>query len=341
MFDNIMSGKPGISLNFIRLPNRAFFSLLAILLPNWLTFAPLSAQFHPTKAPVTAIAVAPDGTSILVGSQAGVQILSWPELRALGELATELVNVHDLQFSPDGKTLLAAGGTPAESGIVEQWDWPAATLQWRVTLADDVVYRAAWLPDGRRFAVASATSRCAICDRETGQAEVWFSGHSRPVLAIESLGDQWLVSAGVDQTIRVWKQDDALLVRTLDNHLGTVTGIRLDPIERPGSARRMVTIGHDRTIRLWNPSVGRMIRFQKLPGQAACVGWTPDGKTILVGSSAGDLLILDSSDLQIRQSEAANVGAIHELAISPQPTTVLLGGDRGLRALAIPQTDSP
>ncbi len=329
-----------MSLSYIPLRPSVMILILATLPPMGLPAGPLLAQFHPTIAPVTAVAVAPDGNSILVGSQVGVQILGWPNLNALCELDTDLGHVHDLQFSPDGNSLLAAGGTPAESGIVERWDWPAATLRWRSTLQDDVVYRVAWLPEGRQFAVACGTSHCAVCAAESGQPEVWFSGHSRPVLAIESLSDHAIVSAGVDQSIRVWNRDDATLVRTLDNHVGTVSGIRFDPLAHPDSDRRMITIGHDRTVRLWNPSVGRMIRFQRIPGQATCVDWTPDATTILVGSTAGDLYILEASDLQIRKVVAGEVGAIHALAIAPDPATVLLGGERGLRVLAIPRGDS-
>lgn len=64
--------------------------------------------------PITAAAIAPDGDAVLLGSQSGIELRSWPELAAMGRLPTELTHVHDLRFSPDGRQLLAVGGTPAE-----------------------------------------------------------------------------------------------------------------------------------------------------------------------------------------------------------------------------------
>src|SRR5262245_22038581 len=90
--------------------------------------------------PITALAFAPDGKSVVVGSQAGVQVLSWPELKKARTLPTKLEHVHDLAFSPDGKILAAVGGAPARLGSIELFDWPGGKLLRRASPSKDLIY---------------------------------------------------------------------------------------------------------------------------------------------------------------------------------------------------------
>src|SRR5689334_20928533 len=104
-----------MSRNFLALECFALFSLLGSIATA-------------AQPPVTAIAFAPDGHSVVIGSQAGVVVCSWPELVQRRQIQTKLVSVHDLAFSPSGQALAIAGGSPAESGIVEIVTWPDGTL---------------------------------------------------------------------------------------------------------------------------------------------------------------------------------------------------------------------
>ncbi|MGH7129884.1 MAG: hypothetical protein ACREIV_15040, partial [Planctomycetaceae bacterium] len=76
---------------------------------------------------MTALVFSPDGRTLLVGSQAGVEVRSWPELKSLRTLDSELPHVADLAFSPDGTKLAVVGGSAAESGVVEIFHWPQGT----------------------------------------------------------------------------------------------------------------------------------------------------------------------------------------------------------------------
>ncbi|MBC8291354.1 MAG: hypothetical protein H8E37_13715, partial [Planctomycetes bacterium] len=79
------------------------------------------------EPPVTALCFTPDGKAIVVASQSGIAIRNWPDLAAVakpGVFETELANVRDVAFSPNGKRLAVAGGAPAEEGIVDVWFCP-------------------------------------------------------------------------------------------------------------------------------------------------------------------------------------------------------------------------
>src|SRR5687768_16685770 len=87
----------------------------------------LAAGGHP-QPPVIAVAFTPDGSHVIAASQSGVQVLSWPNLTPQRQLKTQLEQVHDVSFSPDGESLALAGGSPGENGAVELWEWPTAKL---------------------------------------------------------------------------------------------------------------------------------------------------------------------------------------------------------------------
>src|SRR5262245_19204161 len=110
---------PASSLSVLHTLFFIFLCLLSSLCPLCLCGSTASAA-----PPVTALALTPDGKSVVVGSQAGLEVRTWPELERVRTLATELPHVHDLVFAPDGKTLAAVGGAPAQSGMVELYRWP-------------------------------------------------------------------------------------------------------------------------------------------------------------------------------------------------------------------------
>src|SRR5262245_12613981 len=178
------------------MPTRLFLAGCLTLLGGSLSAAP----------PITAAAFTPDGKQVVLGSQAGIEVRSWPDLKAASRIDTELSHVHDLAFSPDGKQLLAAGGSPGKSGAVEVLSWPNGKLVRRIAEHKDLVYRVAWSPDGSRWATASADASCRVYAANTGKPVARFDGHSRPVLALDFFPDgKTVVSVGVDQTLQLWE----------------------------------------------------------------------------------------------------------------------------------------
>src|SRR5262245_28755711 len=166
------------------------------LLSVWLLAA--SATFA-AEPPVTALAFTPDGKSVLVGSQSGVQVRSWPELRIVKSLQTDLSHVHDLAFSPDAGTLAIAGGSPGETGMLELVGWPDGTLLHRKTLHKDIIHAVAWPADSATIVTASADQTVRRLNARTASASAVWEGHSRSVFAAVFLpGDKQLVTAGGD-----------------------------------------------------------------------------------------------------------------------------------------------
>lgn len=289
-------------------------------------------------SPIAAVAFAPGGRQVLIGSQAGIEVRSWPELHKTEKtIATELIHVHDLAFAPDGRHLLAAGGAPAEAGVVEVLSWPEAKLIRRISRHDDLVYRVAWSPSGTQWASASADGTCQVFSADTGELVTCYAGHSRAVLALVYLPDgETLASAGVDQTIHLWNSRSGAHLRTLDNHLAAVNDLAIRPTgEGPAaSPPTLVSVSDDRTVRLWQPTIGRLVRFARLPSIAQAVAWTPSGDRILVGCHDGLVRMIDPDTAAIGRELSGAEERIHAIAIAPGQSRTLVIGQRKPLSLA-------
>lgn len=287
--------------------------------------------------PITAAAFAPDGKQVILGSQEGLEVRSWPELKVVSHLKTELSHVHDLAFSPNGKLLLVAGGSPAKSGVVELLSWPEGKLIRRVAEHRDLIYRVAWSPDGLTWASVSADATSRVSSTESGKLLARFEGHSRAVLALSFLPDgKTIVSAGVDQTLQLWEAASGKPIRTLDNHTATVNDVATRPVTSNNAPPILASIGEDRTVRLWQPSIGRLMRFTRLESVPRVVAWSSNGNRLYVGCNDGKLRVLDFETLDVIGEKQGLEGRIHTLIPDPaDDRTVLLGG-AGVIKLHVP-----
>jgi WD40 repeat protein len=298
----------------------------------------LCLVFPTASPPVTALAFAPDGKSFVVGSQAGVEVRSWPDGKTTSRLPTKLRHVHDLAFSPKGDVLAVAGGRPGERGEVELYRWPAGTLLSRTHPHKDLVYAVAFSPDGKHWATASADRTCQVHDLASGKEVSAFTGHSRPVLALCFTPDgNHILSGGVDQTIRLWEADTGKAIRSLDNHTGAVHALALRPQEDPEALPMLASASADKTVRLWQPTIGRLVRFARLPERPLTVAWSADGARLLAGCIDGQVRVIDPDTVRIVSTRAALPGWVYSLA-AHRKGDVLAGGPEG-KVVVLPKVE--
>ena len=289
------------------------------------------------EPPITALAFDADGGGLLVASQSGVKVRSWPKLDAERELDITVENVRDLRFDSTGKWLAIAGGRPTEEGTVEILAWPSGkTIQVRSN-HDDVVTSVAWTDNGMLVAGGMDHDLFVLeGSAKSGLKPQRLRGHSKGVLSVVALpGSDWMVSAGIDQNLRVWNTESLELIRSLNNHTKTVTDMAAKPGQLPLPV--VASASEDKTIRLWQPSIGRMIRFARLDSVPLQVGWYPDGSLIVASCSDGGIRVVDPTTAQVTQKLDGIDGWAYALAVHPTDGSVVVGGLNGqLKRVMLP-----
>ena len=149
------------------------------------------------------------------------------------------------------------------------------------------------------------------------------------VLAVVFLpGDKQLVTAGVDETLRIWDAGSGKPERILSNHTRPVNGLAVRPTTDPSAPPLVASVSDDRTVRLWQPTLGRMVRFARLPSEPRAVAWTTDGASILAACKDGQLRVIDPETVEVRTTFPAVEGVAYSLAVAPDGS-VLIGGQGG------------
>jgi WD40 repeat protein len=139
-----------------------------------------------------------------------------------------------------------------------------------------------------------------------------------------------LVSAGNDQTIRVWNTKTGQLARSLSNHTQAILGLAKRPSTENSKLPIIASFGADGTVRLWQPTIGRMVRFLRLSSSTPlALAWSSDGENLFLTQNQGELQRIDPDTLEILSSRKSAVRQPLSLVITQDGKQAVVGGMAG------------
>ncbi len=205
--------------------------------------------------------------------------------------------VYCAAFSPDGKRLATAGGHSDNDdqkhrpGEVQLWDVATGKEILRLpnTAHAQVVFRAAFSPDGTRLATASADHTVKVWDAATGKDLLTLQGHTTTVYDVGFSPDgKRLVSAAgnffartTGGEVKVWDLAGGKELLMLKSHGGSVYSAVFSP-----DGKRLATAGGDHTVRLWDAATGKeLATLRGYSGQVYHVAFSPDGRFLAAAGS--------------------------------------------------------
>ncbi|MEM7233425.1 MAG: hypothetical protein AAF517_14700, partial [Planctomycetota bacterium] len=156
---------------------------------------------------------------------------------------------------------------------------------------------------------------------------------------------KFLVTVGRDRSVRTWAATTGAPLRNLSQHSHSVVAVASRPQNGPGLSV-VATASEDRSVRFWQPQIGRMMRFVRLPSVPLGLSWSHDGQRLAVSCRDGRVRWIDPVEVRILEERTALAGWAYSIATLPKSrdktTAVIVGGHGGeVRRLEFPNPSGP
>ncbi|MBL8830100.1 MAG: hypothetical protein JNM18_24190 [Planctomycetaceae bacterium] len=204
---------------------------------------------------VTAVAFNPAGSELAVAGYHEVTIWDAAKGTLLRRIGNVDERVYGLAYSPDGKTLAVASGTPGQTGEVALYD-PASGKQTKsLATLGDVVFCVAYNTVGTKLAACAADRSIRVFDVAKGAQERLIEDHADWVMtvAFDAEGNR-LVSGSRDKTSKVFDLKTGEAVATYPGHSETVYTAAFT-----ADGKQVVSGGGDKKVHTWNPADGKQV----------------------------------------------------------------------------------
>ncbi|KAF8712430.1 hypothetical protein AX14_013105 [Amanita brunnescens Koide BX004] len=291
------------------------------------TWSPELIQLQGHDAEVSSIALSPDGSKIISGSEdktirvwdagTGVEIL--PALRGHDDA------IFSVAISPDGSKIISG----SEDMTIRVWD--ASTGIEMLPLLrghDESITSVAFSPDGSKIISGSFEMTIRVWDASTGAETLPpFRGHDGLILSVAFSPDgSKIISGSYDRTIRVWDASTGIeMLPPLRGHEGWVLSVTFSP-----DGSKIISGSEDMTVRVWDASTGIEIlpplRGHDLP--VLSVAFSPDGSKIISGSDDNTIRVWDASTgIEIFPPLRGHSGSIVSVRFSPDGSKIVSGSE--------------
>lgn len=219
-------------------------------------------------------------------------------------------------FSPDGNRILTA----SNDNIIRLWDIDKKTF--KQTEEQKGAWKAAYYPDGKRFAVSSSSNSNPISivyDTETMSPLLTLKGHTRRIRALDvSPNGRYIATGSQDGNVIIWdalsgKEERRFAFSTIEN------GVEIYDLRFSGDSSHLAITGYE-TLALIETSSWNMKKISKeqfinknIVLNPWSVQFSPLGKSLAIGLFTGEVAFIDTQTLEvirIVKPHRANVNAL-------------------------------
>jgi WD40 repeat protein/tetratricopeptide (TPR) repeat protein len=192
------------------------------------------------------------------------------------------------------------------------------------------VYAVAFSPDGRVVVTAGANKEGHLWDVATGRPIGEALVHKGPVVAVAFSPDGKTVLTGSgDKTARLWDATTGRAIGQPLQHQGEVVAVAFSP-----DGRTLLTASWDKTARLWGTGTQTLlVPSLAHQGKVLAAVFSPDGRTVLTGSEDGTACQWDSRTGKPVGPPLLHRNEVRAVAFSPDGRTVVTAGDDNVARL--------
>ncbi len=293
---------------------------------------------------ITSVAYHPDGLRVACACRSEVVIVSLVDETPPIRLATGSDLVTFVEFSPDGKLLAAAGGTPAQFGELTVFDVDKKQPIAKRRLSGDTLFRGGFSPDGKQVALGSTEGAVYLVPVDEQAKLRRLELHSDWCVDVAwTVDGTKLITAGRDKTTKVASVESGELLRTIDTALERINAVVADAnlAVSAGLARGMT--GYTLNVALQNVEVtgsgngarpvsrrDQYVRaFEAPPGEVLDLAVSGDRKVLAAAGRFGDIRIFTLADQRRTGAVAGVAQPVFAIALNRDGTQLVVGGKSG------------
>jgi WD40 repeat protein len=296
---------------------------------------PPAPKNYPRPVPVVALAFSPDGSELAAGGYHEVTFWNPADGALVGRIGNLPQRTQSLAYSPDGRVLAAASGTPGRTGEINLLDPAKRTIARNLDRISDMVFAVAFSPDGSRLAAGGADNSIRIYDPASAKRLLLIEQHADWVTAVAFSPDgARLASASRDKSARVF---DAATGQMLSAYLGH---------EQPLLAivwtgdKSLCTAGQDRQIHFWNTAETSK-KIGDLPAPADVLRMVRTTDSLFIASADGAVRQYSLKDHDLTRTYPGQSDWAYSLAVHEKTHRLATAGFDGAVRLYDTETGKP
>ena len=195
----------------------------------------------------------------------------------------------------------------------------------------DAVLSVALSPDGMNAASASVDGTVRIWDLRREVCTSVLEGHTGHVWSVGWSPDGRLIASGcADGTLRVWLVADGSCQAAIKVCGHAITSVAWSP-----TGEMLLVAAQDLLVRLYSMQGDTVLaeRTRDLGSVPLAVEWSPDATTVVAGTVAGDLIVLEVPSLRVERRLRGHGGSVRTVVWSRTADVLMSGSaDRTVRS---------
>ncbi|WP_169977955.1 c-type cytochrome domain-containing protein [Tautonia rosea] len=281
---------------------------------------------YPYPMPITALTFTPAGDAVMTSGYHELNTYAIADASLSERSRGVAERVYDVAFSPDGKHLAAASGSPGQAGQATLWtvgDDGTLSDPKRLVESEDAVFCVVFSPDGTRVAFGGADRAIRVFNVESGERLAEVEDHADWVLDIAFSPDgKRLATASRDKTSKLFDAEAFESLVTFPGH-----GEPVYTVSFAADGKMVMSGGGDKRIRMWNPDEdAKQVReFAGFGGPVFDLVLFADGQKLAASGSDAVVRVFNPADGAVLQTLQGHEDWVYRLAVSPDGASLASG----------------